>query len=204
MKTLIKYVFIVVVSFSFTGCMSLKFPIINNTSYINNNVDKRYSKINDSIIIIKKESGVITQEKELRGGMVNQIVNIDTSIAGSASKGFMEQYFSSVKYGTESQEAFLHFSLEIIDFNFELNQGYTPSFDLKLNVMAKKNGKVILKKEYLESTETPTFLVQLKLYQMSHKDDQEKFVSESLHLGLLNFLETKVKPDLLKALKESI
>lgn len=204
MKNLIKYGIIVAFAFLFTGCMSLKFPVNNNVQYLKNNVETRYSKIDKkSIIIIKKETGIITQEKKLQGGTVKQIVTVDTKIADNASKVFMEQYFSNVKFGNESEKSFIQFSMKLKDFNFELNKGYTPSFDLKLNVIVKKEGNLILEKMYNESTVTPALLNQVKLWKMSHKASQKEFISESLHLGLLTILETKVKPDLLKALAEN-
>ena len=183
-----------------SGC-GARTPAPYIEEYVSKNVDLNKNQIDDKIVVTKHEPVIIPRKPRTFKGS-KYTVDMETSAIGdNVTKKFMEQFFTQVSIGGDASSAFMEVDIKILDYSYQLHT-YTEGvyMDVKIEANVKKNGKLILSKVYAEDVGNNNFMSFTFLKGDFNLQNQ---VVETFHKGVLTVLDKKIKPDLLKALKEN-
>ncbi len=124
---------------------------------------------------------------------------IPSSFGENVLKDFLSQYFNNIEISND--KAFLEFDIKITKVRkiLDLNR---PRYKVWFNLHVVKNEETIINKNYREEMHPPAIIESIYLFNPS--EGAVVYADMVLHKEFFKILETKVKPDLIKALKENI
>lgn len=117
-----------------------------------------------------------------------------TSLNQNVLKEFLSQYFTKVSFSNDNKKG-LFIDSKFYDYQYEY--GFSDGNDVEVFVGVKvyDDTKLILDKKYSIKNGITALTLNLTIFPL---------VEENFHKTLLKLYETKLKPDLLKALKENM
>lgn len=190
MRTLYYLLFLLVITFSLSGC-SIKGTFDN--SYISKDINPYFNKVTQKEIHLDIDNNVISKSPESTTGKLST-VNMETgNINKQIAESFFKQYFTKVDFKKDDAKDF-HIISNVRDYSYSYGRfGHSSTVKITLDVEVYYNGKNILKKTYIKESNDKV------IYNIAAVHASDNLI-ELFHRSLLEFYETEFKKDLLEAL----
>lgn len=197
MKKLVLILISLVTGMLLSGCT---FSNPYNKASIAGNVKPFYNKVLKNEINVLSQDQVVTKQESSITFRKKDILETKTGkISTEVSKEFLFQYFNKVNLVSSISDNGYTMVSKIMDYDWKTDNKTLDGFIVKiyLEVTLYKNGKEIMKKEYVEEKSNNVFLI------MFFSTRPIDTCMELFHKTLLFMYETQVKPDLVKVMRNN-
>lgn len=192
MKNITRIIFPILIAYFFIGCSQ---KIEFNKEYVERDLKVNLKKVkSEEVDILKKQNLYLKKHpNSFRAKATTLDINL-TSVNENVLKEFFSQYFDNVSLSNEHTSN-LYVDSQFYDYEYEYGFSDGNEVEVFVDVKVFYKNKKILDKKYSIKNEITALTLNLTIFPL---------VEENFHKTLLKLYETKLKPDLIKALNENI